>query len=168
MEALLDLSKPLEILYCWQALVVAVTAAGIVRLIKATIDSARGEGWRKERKWIEIILFPSLAVLFGAVTAVLLPLRPDVLDEYLAKVPEREQWAIPYVYALWGGACGQFSSWIYDRVISILRAGAPLLDRALNTVKKVAKGSETTSSAAAEELPELDDSTDDPGRPLDR
>jgi hypothetical protein len=164
MEEVLSLSRPLEILYCWQALVVAVTAAGIVRFVKAVIDATKGEAWRKDRKWIELFLLPGLAVFFGALIAVVLPLRPEMLDAYLEKVPEEHANAKLGVYALWGGACGQFSSWIYDRVVAILRAGAPLLDNAMNAVKNAVNATKAPKSPDTV----IDDDTDDPGRPLER
>lgn len=161
METIINLARPLEILFCWQALLVAITVAGILRFVKATMDAAKGADWRKDRKWIELFLFPLSAIFLGAGVAVVLPLHPDVLQEYLDKVPEGQQWAIPAVYALWGGACGQFSSYTYDRVVAVLRAGAPILNRALETVR-----------GAEQKLPQadgvVDDDTDDPGEPLER
>jgi hypothetical protein len=166
MDTILDLARPLEILFSWQALLVAITVAGLVRFIKAIIDAVKGSEWRKARKWIELFLLPSLAVFLGALTAVIVPLHPDVMTEYLDKVPEAQQWAIPAVYALWGAACGQFSSYTYDRVVAVLRAGAPLLERALDTVKKAAKTT-STPPPPPDEAEELDDGAD-PGEPLER
>lgn len=160
METVINLARPLEILFCWQALLVAITVAGVLRFVKAVLDATKGADWRKDRKWIELFLFPLSAIFLGAGVAVVLPLHPDVLQEYLDKVPEPQQWAIPAVYALWGGACGQFSSYTYDRVVAVLRAGAPMLNRALDTVRKAERKMNPTGV--------VDDTTEDPGEPLDR
>lgn len=161
MENLFDLSRPLEILYCWQALMVAATAAGSVRAFTAMLDAYKGPEWRKKREWIGLVMLPTMAVFIGAFVAVFIPIRPDVLDTYLEKLPEDQWLARSAVHALWGGACGQFSSYVYDRLVDILRAGAPILERALNTVK-------STAGAKAAPTDVIDDDTDDPGKPLDR
>lgn len=160
MEDILDLARPLEILYCWQALLVALTAAGLVRFFKA-IDDIAPTKWRQTYPWMGTLVFPVLTILIAAGLAMIIPLRPDILNDYVDnKIPE-ESWGLRLTaYGMWGGACGQFASYVYDRVIAIFDAGIPILDRVRDAVKSAAQKTGTPAV--------IDDDTEDPGSPLER
>lgn len=165
MDNLLDLARPLEILYCWQALVIAATAAGMTRAIKTAIDATKGTEWRKKKQWIGMVLLPTLAVFFGALIAVTIPLHPEILDNYIEHKIPAENWGQRYAaFALWGGACGQFSSYIYDRIVGLLRS-IPAVENVIGKVTEVLKPK--TPSKAPEPETELSDD-DEPGEPLER
>jgi hypothetical protein len=132
---------PIEILYCWQALLIAVAATGITQLVKTILDvtwGARhptstpsmsdakklGEELRKRSIIVNRFILPMTPILVGALLAIVIPAQPDVLIQYVRDNGHENSWKVYMIYALWGGACGQFSSYGFDRVKTALGVGA--------------------------------------------
>lgn len=121
---MIDFVRPLEVIVCWQALLVAAFCAGVTRIVKASVDAKQGRAWRAERRWFGDIVLPLVAIATGAVFACLVPLRAEMLDAYIDNKQVSDVGR--YVsYAIWGGVCGQFSSYAYDRIIGIISALRP-------------------------------------------
>jgi hypothetical protein len=126
--------SPLDAIYCWQALLIAVLASGSTQLLKKISDILRGivedsdgnvdiwEAIGKELRrdaviWNKIVM-PSAVVFFGAFWAALLPVRPEALIEYT--VTHAPGWRSYLVYAGWGAACGQFADYGFSKLKELL------------------------------------------------
>lgn len=137
---------PLEIIYCWQALLIVATANGVSQFVKTSIDVKRGKEWRIARPWIGKLLLPGIAVLTGALMAAFVPARPQMIDDYVAG-KHLEGWSARLIYASWGAACGAASSYLYDRVMD-----------AIGMSRAAAAGRSTTTPSAPS----------DPGPPAEK
>lgn len=120
----------------WQAVVLAVACVGIAQLVKTAIDvikgrriaktvdkSARkiGRELRQESLVLNRIVMPMVPIIVGAVFAAIIPLRPEFIVEYVT-THVSNPWLAALCYAVWGGACGQFSSHTYDKVREVYAA----------------------------------------------
>lgn len=133
------MDNPVEILYSWQALLVAITAAGLTQLIKTIYDivhgqivakkaaekpagklSKVGKAKRQANPWLNRIVFPIIPIVLGALIGALVPLRPEVLVEYVEGHVDGF-WQYP-VYAMWGAACGQFADYVFSKAKAMVRA----------------------------------------------
>lgn len=112
--------NPLEVLYSWQSLFLAVIISAITQALKTTIDIYYGSGSggrahgaviRKSSLLMTGVLLPSIPIVFGMAMAVLVPVRPDPLESYVSQHHDG-----PWVYAMWGGSVGQFADYIYQRI----------------------------------------------------
>lgn len=110
---------PLEIIYCWQALLVVAAANGGSQLVKTIIDVWKGKAWRDARPWVGKLLLPGVAVLVGALMAAFVPARPQMIDDYV-EGKHLEGLNARLIYASWGAACGAASSYLYDRVMDAI------------------------------------------------
>ncbi len=106
---------PLALMFSWQALLCAIACVGITKLPTMIIDRLMGKAKRQANWWLTHLLYPMIPILIGILYATLVPLRPEVLTEYVTKSTEG-LWQL-VAYAAWGGACGQFSQVIYDKMI---------------------------------------------------
>lgn len=125
--------NPIDVFYSWQSLLLAVAVSGIVQAVKTGIDTVYGtsparrstdapgtkalqvgKALRKSNALITRGLLPLLPILIGALLAVIVPLRPDILTNYAEdKSGGSRDWTI---YALWGAAIGQFADYIYQQI----------------------------------------------------
>lgn len=107
--------NPLDLIYCWQALLVAVACVGVTQLIKTVIDATMGKERRRNSVVLTRFVLPMAPIVIGVIVAVLVPVRPEVLIDYVqARVTNT--WGELSTYALWGGACGQFADYIFTKV----------------------------------------------------
>jgi hypothetical protein len=116
------MTDPLELLYSWQALLCAVACVGVTSMVKTAIDIRIGADRRKRSKVLSQLVLPMTPIWIGAAYAMAVPLHPEVLDAYLtAKGLD----SFPRLAALcaWGGACGQFATYSYERVEGLIRTG---------------------------------------------
>ena len=127
---------PIELLYCWQALLIAIVATGITQLIKTIVDVAwgathpiptpamadakkLGEELRKKNLIMNRFVMPMAPILVGAVAALLVPIYPDELHTYI-DTHAISGTSRAMVLALWGGACGQFADYGFSKVKAAL------------------------------------------------
>lgn len=111
---------PLSLMYSWQALLCATAAFSVTRLVKAVMDVTIGREKRKTSPWISQVALPLVPVLIGALYAVVVPLRPQVLIDY-SSANLSGFWS--YVgYAGWGAACGQFSTMLHQKLKDFLQS----------------------------------------------
>lgn len=137
------MENPVEILYSWQALIVAITAAGLTQLVKTIYDIVIGQmaakraaqekatyrdkpmkvgkAVRQSSPWLNRVVFPIIPILLGALIGALVPLRPEVLVEYASTHIEDWFWQHT-VFALWGAACGQFADYVFSKAKAMVRA----------------------------------------------
>lgn len=140
--------NPIEILYSWQALLVAITASGLTQLIKTIYDiskgrqvlkktstpppaptekpdpvkpAAIGKEVRQSNVWLNRIVLPTIPIVIGALIGAFIPLRPEVLIEYVEG--HVDGWYTQaFVYSIWGAACGQFADYTFSKAKSLLKA----------------------------------------------
>lgn len=127
-------SNPLELLYSWQAMLVAVAATGITQLVKTLIDvlwgrstspanvaeSAKaGAEARKRGILINRFILPMTPIFVGAFMAMVVPIRPDPVIAYVVTHGISGVGKF-MVYAAWGAACGQFASHLFDKIKGLL------------------------------------------------
>lgn len=106
--------NPIEILYSWQALLCASACVGVTQLVKRALDVRLGEEARKASRLLSVLALPTLPIVVGALYALAVPMAPEALTAYLdAHGIEEADRALSL--AAWGAACGQFSTWTYER-----------------------------------------------------
>lgn len=127
---------PLELLYSWQALLIAVAATGVTQLVKTILDvvwghidaqptptmkakQATGAELRRRSIILNRFVMPMTPILTGAVMAMVVPARPDALLEYITTHHIAGTGAM-LIYASWGAACGQFADYGFSKVKSAL------------------------------------------------
>jgi hypothetical protein len=130
-------SNPLELLYSWQAMLVAIAATGITQLVKTILDVLYGRGsspanlvesakagaaTRKRTLLINRFVLPMTPIVVGAVMAMVVPVRPDPVLAYVATHGITGVGKF-MVYAAWGAACGQFASHLFDKIKGLLPSG---------------------------------------------
>ena len=111
---------PLEMMYGWQALLCATAAVGVTSLVKTLLNLTMGVEKRKTNKWVSQLVLPTTPILVGAIYAMVIPLRPEVLMEYVAE-HANDGWMYP-AFAGWGAACGQFSTMLHQKLKDFLQA----------------------------------------------
>ena len=133
--------NPLELLYSWQALLIAIAATGITQLVKTIIDIAWGhkdteptptmkdakrvgEALRKRNLIINRLVLPMTPIWTGALMAILVPIRPEAVMEYVTS-QNIEGVGRLLVFAAWGAACGQFADYGFNKVKAALRDAGP-------------------------------------------
>lgn len=70
---------------------------------------------RKQSLIITRIILPMTPIVVGMVYANAVPFLPEQLTEWLA-ANDVPTWQVMLGKAAWGGACGQFSNYLYDRI----------------------------------------------------
>jgi hypothetical protein len=129
--------NPLELLYSWQALLIAIAATGITQLVKTVIDIAwgrkdvespstvkdakrAGEILRKRNLIINRLVLPMTPIWTGALMAALIPIRPEAIITYITE-QNIEGAGRLLVFAAWGAACGQFADYGFNKVKAVLQ-----------------------------------------------
>jgi hypothetical protein len=111
---------PIEIIYNWQAILLAVAVSAVVQGIKHTLNIAfGGKEKRKEVRWVTEVLLPLMPLFIGALGAILVPLHPDTLTTYITAHTNVKPWV---AFGAWGAAVGQFSDYLYQRARSVMEA----------------------------------------------
>lgn len=106
---------PLNVLICWQTILLALGVATSTHGVKRVIDySVGGAEARKKRVFINNVILPGVPIFIGCVYGILVPLHPDALTEYitahsLSGVKEY------LIYGVFGMCVGQFSDYVWHR-----------------------------------------------------
>lgn len=133
---------PIDILYCWEALLCAATCTGMTQLVKTIIDVATGnaaeaatptvkdmvkvgKALRQRNIIVNRFVLPMTPIAVGALYALLVPARPAAILEYVAE--HNIGWTAYLVYAAWGASCGQFADYIWTKVKDLVQARASTL-----------------------------------------
>jgi hypothetical protein len=115
--------NPVSMLFGWEAIFCAITASALTQLIKTIIDVVyqrkfgKAEGLKKRKGNVIItrLVLPMMPPLFGAAYAMLVPFIPETLITWFTS-HEVDAWQRLLGLAVWGGACGQFSDYLYSKV----------------------------------------------------
>lgn len=112
-------------LLSWQSVVLAVGASVLSQAVKKVLDIFLADGDSEKRKaWhpaITELLIPGLPILWGTLLTVLVPLRPDVLTQYVQEhgLNGLETFM---VRATWGALMvGVPADWLYRRFKGVLK-----------------------------------------------
>lgn len=70
---------------------------------------------RKNSVWMNRFVLPLTPIIIGVLVAAFVPIHPEMLIEYLDENVS-DWWGRTSVFALWGGACGQFADYIFSKV----------------------------------------------------
>lgn len=119
------MENPLELMYGWQALLCAVACTGVAQLVKTILDLTMGAEKRKANRWVTRLVLPLIPIVAGMLYGLLVPFRPEALIAFVAEHAD-DAWG--YLgYSVWGGACGQFSAYLYTHVkkLIVTKAGEP-------------------------------------------
>lgn len=114
------MSNPLDLMFCWQALLQALVVGALMQFIKVIVDlnwppkTARAKYIRKR------LIYPVLVTLVGAACAVLIPARPDVLVAY-AEAHITGKYPANMLYAAWGVCIGQVADHIRTKALGAIR-----------------------------------------------
>lgn len=114
----LDLG-PLNVLVCWQTFILALGVAIATQGVKRALDySVGGKEERQKRMFINRLVLPGTPITLGAVAAVLVPLHPEALTQYIAAngFTGMKQYSI---LAVFGMCVGQFSDYVWHRFSGI-------------------------------------------------
>lgn len=107
---------PLDLLYSWQSLFLAVVIATMTQSFKHLVEGlierySGGDGRAKRKASIaNVTLFPMFPLLLGGLIGRFFPIRPEYLVRYV-----NENHTSLAVYAMWGASIGQFSDYLYQR-----------------------------------------------------
>lgn len=107
---------PLDLLYSWQSLFLAVVIATMTQSFKHLVEGlierySGGDGRAKRKASIaNVTLFPMFPLLLGGLIGRFFPIRPEYLVRYV-----NENHTSMAVYAMWGASIGQFSDYLYQR-----------------------------------------------------
>ena len=115
---------PFEMLYGWQAVLCAIVAVGVTALVKTVLDLTMGKDERKANRWVTCLVLPLTPILTGAIYAMLVPFLPEVITTWFAD-NDVAAWQQLLGKAAWGGACGQFANYLYDRLKKTMGALRP-------------------------------------------
>lgn len=108
---------PLDILYSWQSLFLAMVVAVMTQVVKTLLEDLierRSGGSGREKRKASIFnttLFPLVPLILGGILGRFFPMRPEYLVRYVT-----ENHASTLVYVLWGVSIGQLSDYLYQRL----------------------------------------------------
>lgn len=129
---------PLDSLFCWQALLIALMASGTTQLTKSIIDVVwglnhetptptmadalkLGGALRRNTLIINRLVLPATPILAGFLFAAIVPMRPENLSHYVES-HSVAAWQAFFIYGSWGAACGQFADYGVSKVKDFLGA----------------------------------------------
>ena len=106
---------PLDLLFGWQSLIVAVAVYMLTQAVKAVANQTMGgKEERKKKVWVTRVILPALPPLIGAILAAFISVHPQSILDYVSH-NELGAWEARGIFALWGAACGQFSDYMYSK-----------------------------------------------------
>jgi len=129
--------NPIEVLYCWQALLIAGLAAAMTQVVKTLYDIRRGKRsvietptvkeavkvgkmLRKDNDTIiDRVVLPACPIVFGACLAAIIPARPDVIMAYITT--HHVGTSAIFIYMGWGAACGQVADHVVGKTLKIFK-----------------------------------------------
>jgi len=112
---------PLNVLICWQTILLSLTVAtathGVKRVIDHTIEG--GKVARQQKIFVNRIVLPGTPILLGALLAIFVPMHPEALLTYIA---DHQLTGFKYyaIMAAYGSCLGQFSDYIWHRFSGIM------------------------------------------------
>lgn len=114
--------NPIEIFYCWQSIVAVVVIYSVTQLVKVAITRAAGR-WldtpARRLAWKRYVM-PAVPPVIGFLYGASIPLRPDVLDAYVA-ARVYAGWTAALCYGAWGLAMGPVADYLYSKITDAIR-----------------------------------------------
>ena len=114
---------PLNVLICWQSILLAIVTALISHAIKTVIDisigykagttdeskAKTGRAIRKDNPYLTRLVIPAIPLIVGAILSIIIPMKPDFLVKYTTGV--KHSWSIIICY---GAMCGVMADYFYQ------------------------------------------------------
>lgn len=130
---------PMEILYCWQSVLLSCGVHVGTRALKGAVLLSAGDS-KKRLAWAKQFFIPLIPLLLGMFSAVVFPLHPDALVKYI----KADGIADPMmVYACYGGAVGTFADYIHQRISGAMEIKSAHSDAADTTPSTPASPGQT-------------------------
>jgi hypothetical protein len=115
----LDLG-PINILICWQSILLALCVATATHGVKTVID-LRIEGGkiaRQEMLVVNRLVLPATPIILGSLAAMFIPILPDALTQYITE-HHIEHGKRLITLAAYGSCVGQFADYVWHRFSGI-------------------------------------------------
>lgn len=94
----------------------------LVEPTKRVMSTAtQGRKKRKEIPWLDRFVLPGVPLFLGVAAACLVPIRPEVLTEYVS-THELVGVGMYSVYGAWGASVGQFADYTFSKVKRVIEA----------------------------------------------
>ena len=142
---------PLEVLYCWQSVLLAIGVATATHGVKRLFDVfAGGKEARKKKIIINRLILPATPILLGAIGAAVVPILPEALIAY-STLHGLVGFKLVLVNAGYGAAVGQFADYVWHRFSGIQ---ADVSQKKAESAAAKAAGGVPTPPASASTLSE--------------
>lgn len=110
----------LEMFISWQSIVLAAIVVTVTGGLK-TVLCMVWKGAKQTRLGSKVVI-PAIPLVLAAVVGAVVPLRPEVVVEYVAE--HTSGGGSTLAYAAWGlVSAGVFGAWLFDRAKNLLRHG---------------------------------------------
>jgi ABC-type molybdate transport system permease subunit len=123
--------NPLELLYSWHGILIACMVVGLTQLLKSSLDVAWGkfdetptptmgearkvgEELRRKNVILNRVIMPVAPLVIGFLLAILIPVHPEVLIEYVNEHVAKT-WQHYMIFGAWGAACGSFADYTFSK-----------------------------------------------------
>jgi hypothetical protein len=107
----------LQILYCWQSLLLSVGVSVTTSSFKGAILLQAGPDPIREA-WAKQVIIPMIPLILGAFAALIFPIRPDILVKEVQASGVAHPWL---VYVAYGAAVGVFADYLFQRVTGMMK-----------------------------------------------
>lgn len=112
--------NPLEIFYCWQALLLALVVYMLTQLVKTTLPFIVNVKSIKAKAIIKRVVMPAVPPLLGFICGALIPLHPEVLNAYVHESINGNWIQNALIFGGWGAAVGQFADYVYSKISKLI------------------------------------------------
>ena len=113
------MNNPLEIFYCWQAVVTALMVYMLTQALKSYLPYVYTPKTVKGKTLYKRFILVSIPPILGFIGSALIPMHPEVLIAYVAEHANNTFDKI-MIYGGWGAAVGQFADYLYSKIKSFI------------------------------------------------
>ena len=107
---------PLNVFFCWESVALAAGVHVCTRAIKSALFLVFKEP--RQQLWVKHVVMPVVPLLLGACAAVIFPLHPAWLTDYMEQEEITQSYALFFCY---GGMIGVFADYIHQRISSAFK-----------------------------------------------
>jgi len=109
------MNNPIEIFYCWQAVVTALMVYMLTQALKSYVPLLYTPKTAKGKVVFKRGLMVTLPPILGFIVAALIPIHPETLISYVTEHASNKLDSV-MIYGAWGAAVGQFADYLYTKV----------------------------------------------------
>lgn len=111
---------PLEIIYCWQSLLMSSLIWASTGSLKSLLTIVAGVD-RMKRQIVKHVAMPLAPITIGAVMAMVFPFRPEQLDKW-ADIELANGDNPIFIYIFYGACVGQFADYLHQKLNNVLKS----------------------------------------------